>query len=231
MLLIARRTALAAALLLVMPLTVWLSGWLWQPWTAGCHVEKPVVGDGNGDPTVGNYHSCRALRLVPLVSALSAARGVDPVPYPCRRYPSAGQGGEILGSRRGSEEPRPFVIWLENTRQVPVTQFYALKRKERAKLVHEQLAQAQDIPSFLRKHWQKETGFAFPSGHTMFAASWALLAAGLLWPRRRWGTIAVLLVWATAVMGSRLGAGHALAAGSHRRHADLPGCWSRWPAG
>ncbi len=114
-----------------------------------------------------------------------------------------GTGGEILGSRRGSEEPRPFVIWLENTRQVPVTQFYALKRKERAKLVHEQLAQAQDIPSFLRKHWQKETGFAFPSGHTMFAASWALLAAGLLWPRRRWGTIAVLLVWATAVMGSR----------------------------
>lgn len=104
-------------------------------------------------------------------------------------------------------EPRPFVIWLENTRQVPVTQFYALKRKERAKLVHEQLAQAQDIPSFLRKHWQKETGFAFPSGHTMFAASWALLAAGLLWPRRRWGTIAVLLVWATAVMGSRLALG------------------------
>jgi hypothetical protein len=33
-----------------------------------------------------------------------------------------------------------------------------------AKLVHEQLAQAQDIPPFLRKHWQKETGFAFPSG-------------------------------------------------------------------
>ncbi len=101
MLLIARRTALAAALLLVMPLTVWLSGWLWQHRTAGCHVEKPVVGDGNGDPTVGNYHSCRALRLVPLVSALSAARGVDPVPYPCRRYPSAGQGGEILGQGAG----------------------------------------------------------------------------------------------------------------------------------
>ena len=29
-------------------------------WTAGYHVEKPVVGDGNGDPAVGNYHSCRA---------------------------------------------------------------------------------------------------------------------------------------------------------------------------
>ena len=105
----------------------------------------------------------------------------------------AGQGAKSWVKAR-VQEPRPFVIWLENTRQVPVTQFYALKRKERAKLVHEQLAQAQDIPSFLRKHWQKETGFAFPSGHTMFAASWALLAA-------------VLLVWATAVMGSRLALG------------------------
>jgi membrane-associated phospholipid phosphatase len=33
-----------------------------------------------------------------------------------------------------------------------------------------------------------ETGFAFPSGHTMFAASWALLAIGLLWPRRHYKT-------------------------------------------
>ncbi len=53
MLLIAQRTALAAALLLVMPVTVWLSGWLWQPGTAGCYVENPLVGDGNGDAAVG----------------------------------------------------------------------------------------------------------------------------------------------------------------------------------
>ena len=49
----------------------------------------------------------------------------------------------------------------------------------------EQLAEEKNIPQYLRSHWQKETGFAFPSGHTMFAASWALLAVGLLWPRRR----------------------------------------------
>ena len=68
----------------------------------------------------------------------------------------------------------------------------------------EQLAEEKNIPQYLRSHWQKETGFAFPSGHTMFAASWALLAVGLLWPRRRTLTIAILLVWATGVMGSRL---------------------------
>ena len=43
MLLIARRTALAAALLLVMPLTVWLSGWLWQP---GLPVAKNYIVAG-----------------------------------------------------------------------------------------------------------------------------------------------------------------------------------------
>lgn len=31
MLSIARRTAAGAAILLIMPLTVWLSGWMWQP--------------------------------------------------------------------------------------------------------------------------------------------------------------------------------------------------------
>ncbi|STD20815.1 phosphoesterase PA-phosphatase-like protein [Enterobacter asburiae] len=43
-------------------------------------------------------------------------------------------------------------------------EFYNLKRKDRGALVKEQLAEQQDIPKFLRKHWQKETGFAFPSG-------------------------------------------------------------------
>ncbi|STS81990.1 phosphatidylglycerophosphatase B [Klebsiella pneumoniae] len=219
MLLIARRTALAAALLLVMPLTVWLSGWLWQPglpvamlkslWWVTETVTQPW-GIITHVVLCGWFLWCLRFRLrAALILFLILAAAI-----------LAGQGAKSWVKAR-VQEPRPFVIWLENTRQVPVTQFYALKRKERAKLVHEQLAQAQDIPSFLRKHWQKETGFAFPSGHTMFAASWALLAAGLLWPRRRWGTIAVLLVVGDGGDGQSPGAGHALAAGSHRRHADL----------
>ncbi|MEN1396192.1 phosphatase PAP2 family protein, partial [Pseudomonas aeruginosa] len=85
-----------------------------------------------------------------------------------------------------SRTPRPFVIWLEKTHHIPVDEFYTLKRAERGNLVKEQLAEEKNIPQYLRSHWQKETGFAFPSGHTMFAASWALLAVGLLWPRRLW---------------------------------------------
>ncbi len=207
MLLIARRTALAAALLLVMPVTVWLSGWLWQPGTAGCYVENPLVGDGNGDAAVGNYHACCTVRLVSLVSSLPAARGTDPVPDSCRRRHPGGTGVKSWVKAR-VQEPRPFVIWLENSRRVPVTQFYALKRKERAKLVHAQLAQAQDIPPFLRKHWQERDRLCFPVRVTRCSPP-----AGRCWPPGccgrvgDWGTVAVLLVWATAVMGSRLALG------------------------
>ncbi|MCW2482857.1 phosphatase PAP2 family protein, partial [Candidatus Symbiopectobacterium sp. NZEC135] len=82
--------------------------------------------------------------------------------------------------------------------------FYSLPRPERARLVAEQLNAQTQIPEWLRAHWQFETGFAFPSGHTLFAATWALLAVGLLWARRHYKTVVVLMVWASGVMGSRL---------------------------
>ncbi|MEX0494941.1 phosphatidylglycerophosphatase B [Raoultella terrigena] len=205
MLSIARRTATGAALLMIMPAVVWLTGWKWHPelpqqglkllyWVT----ESVTQPWGIITHTIlcGWFLWCLRFRLraaVVLFIILAAAILL-------------GQG--IKSWIKGQvQEPRPFVIWLEKTRQVPVDQFYALKRKERAKLVHEQLVQEQGIPKFLRKHWQKETGFAFPSGHTMFAASWALLGVGLLWPRRRRLTIALLMIWATAVMGSRLALG------------------------
>lgn len=167
------------------------------------HLAENVILDyGNGDPALGNYHPRPPVRLVSVVPALSSARGANALCDPRRRYPYR-SGRKILGEDR-VQEPRPFVVWLEKTHHVPVDEFYTLKRKDRGALVKEQLAEQQDIPKFLRKHWQKETGFAFPSGHTMFAASWALLGVGLLWPRRRTVTIVILLVWATGVMGSRL---------------------------
>ncbi len=85
----------------------------------------------------------------------------------------------------------------------------------------EQLAGQQNIPVFLRQHWQKETGFAFPSGHTMFAASWALLAVGLLWPRRRTFTIAFFVSLGDWRNGQPFTSGNALAARFSGRHAHL----------
>lgn len=202
MLSIAKRTAVGAGLLLIMPVAVWLSGWTWQPgqsswWLKSLFWVTETVTQPWGIIThvvlFGWFLWCLRFRLKAALM-LFAILGVAIL---------AGQGVKSWVKER-VQEPRPFVIWLEKTHNIPVDEFYTLKRKDRGHLVKEQLTEQQDIPAFLRKHWQKETGFAFPSGHTMFAASWGLLAVGLLWPRRRTLTIAVLLVWATTVMGSRL---------------------------
>lgn len=199
---IAQRIAAGTILLLIMPLIVWFSGWQWtpggnesllkmlywvtetvtQPWGAITHVVLCVW-----------FLWCLRYRLKPalmLFAILAAAILI-------------GQGIKSVIKNK-VQEPRPFVAWLEKTHHIPTDEFYNLKRTQRAELVKEQLDGQQEIPVWLRNHWQFETGFAFPSGHTMFAASWALLGVGLLWPRRRTFTLVVLLVWATGVMGSRL---------------------------
>ena len=199
---IARRTAVGAALLLVMPVAVWISGWRWQPgeqsWLlkAAFWVTETVTqpwGVITHLILFGWFLWCLRFRIkaaIMLFAILAAAILM-------------GQGVKSWIKDK-VQEPRPFVMWLEKTHHIPVDEFYTLKRAERGNLVKEQLAEEKNIPQYLRSHWQKETGFDFLSGHTMFAASWALLAVGLLWPRRRTLTIAILLVWATGVMGSRL---------------------------
>lgn len=202
MLAIVKRTMAGMGILLIMPLIVWGSGWQWTPgnnsaWLKALYWVTETVTQPWGIIThvllCGWFLWCLRFRLkaaLMLFLILAAAILI-------------GQGVKSWVKDR-VQEPRPFVIWLEKTHDIPVDEFYTLKRKERGHLVKEQLKGEENIPAFLRKHWQKETGFAFPSGHTMFAASWALLGVGLLWPRRRTVTIAVLLVWATAVMGSRM---------------------------
>ena len=176
---IARRTAVGAALLLVMPVAVWISGWRWQPgeqsWLlkAAFWVTETVTqpwGVITHLILFGWFLWCLRFRIKAafvLFAILAAAILV-------------GQGVKSWIKDK-VQEPRPFVIWLEKTHHIPVDEFYTLKRAERGNLVKEQLAEEKNIPQYLRSHWQKETGFAFPSGHTMFAASWALLAVGLLW--------------------------------------------------
>lgn len=202
MLLIARRTAAGAGILLIMPALVWISGWQWQPgadtlWLKILFWMTETVTRPWGIITHAVlclwFLWCLRFRLRAAIMLFAILAGAIAI----------GQG--IKSWVKGhAQEPRPYVIWLEKTHHVPVSDFYNLKRKARGELVKEQLAEQKNIPAFLRKHWQKETGFAFPSGHTMFAASWALLGVGLLWPRRRKITIVVLLLWATGVMGSRL---------------------------
>jgi phosphatidylglycerophosphatase B len=202
MLSIAKRTASGAIILLAMPVTVSLSGWQWQPGESALWLKMMYwVTETVTQPWGLITHLvlffwflwCLRFRLkAALVLFLILGAAI--------------LGGQGVKSwvKEQVQEPRPYVMWLEESHGIPAQQFYDLNRQQRGQQVKTLLEQHHELPGWLRGHWQKETGFAFPSGHTMFAASWALLAVGLLWPRRRVISVVVLMVWATGVMGSRL---------------------------
>ncbi len=56
--------------------------------------------------------------------------------------------------------------------------FYHQDRSERAKLVDKFYSTQADTPAWLKAHYEDETGYSFPSGHSIFAATWLMLAVG-----------------------------------------------------
>lgn len=102
------------------------------------------------------------------------------------------------------KEPRPYVEWLATQYQIPTSDFYELKRSERAKLIKETIKRDENIPKWQRKHWQAETGFSFPSGHMLFAAGWALFLIALFWQQRLYALSIGLALWAEGIAFSRM---------------------------
>lgn len=199
---VAKRTAGGALLLLLMPMAAWITGWQWQPGSNEALLKSLFWITETVTSPWGIFTSlilcawflwCLRFRLKAAIGLALLLAAVVLI----------GQGVKSLIKDR-VQEPRPFVVWLVQNYGVEEKHFYSLPRKERSTLVGEQLKDQRLVPSWLRQHWQFETGFAFPSGHTLFATTWALLGVGLLWPRRHYKTVILLMLWATGVMGSRL---------------------------
>ncbi|MCH5050442.1 phosphatidylglycerophosphatase B [Pectobacterium aquaticum] len=199
---IAKRTTIGAALLLIMPMIIWMSGWQWQPEYDGLWLRVLFWITETVTSPWGILTSivlslwflwCLRFRLKPALGLLAIMAITVLI----------GQGIKSV-IKEWVQESRPYVVWLEKNHQVDDSYFYSLPRKERSELVKTQLRDQTQIPQWLRSHWQFETGFAFPSGHTLFAATWALLGVGLLWARRHYKTVVILMLWASGVMGSRL---------------------------
>ena len=79
MLLIARRTAVGAALLLIMPAAIWISGWKWHPGLSAGTMK--LLGDRNGDAAMGHHYARYLMRLVSVVPAFSSASGDNAVSH------------------------------------------------------------------------------------------------------------------------------------------------------
>ncbi len=196
------RTTAGMLLLMMIPVAVWLSGWQWQPDESNALLRFLYWMTETVTRPWGILTStllslwvlwCLRFRLKPALLLLLIMNATILTGQYTKSY-----------IKDQVHEPRPYLVWLEHNRGLDDREFYSMTRKERSQRVDELLASDQLLPGWLKRHWAFETGFAFPSGHTLFAASWALLALGLLWPRCRYITIAVVCVWAGAVMASRL---------------------------
>ncbi|UAX42967.1 phosphatase PAP2 family protein [Pasteurella canis] len=106
-------------------------------------------------------------------------------------------------------EPRPYVVYIAEEAGITVEHFYAQDRKIRSQFVDQFYQARSDIPTWLKGHYEKEVGYAFPSGHTIFAATWLMLAVGfvhLLGVRSLGAKLLVVTtaIWAVFMLFSRL---------------------------
>lgn len=106
-------------------------------------------------------------------------------------------------------EPRPFIQQIADNSDVSTDYFYDQSRDERGMIVLQYYADKADTPSWLVHHRAEETGYSFPSGHTIFAVSWLLLTVGFLYLFAARSLKAKLLlgfmaIWSVLMLVSRL---------------------------
>lgn len=202
MLSVVKRVVFGALLLIILPVIALLSGWFWQP--SGDQLYLHIgywITETAGFPWA--ILSCAVLALFfSGILKLSVKKAALLTTF----LAAAILSGQIVKSvvKESVEEPRPFVIWLENEYHIDDEDFYNLSRDERAKTIRNELMNDARIPSWLKGHWERETGYAFPSGHTLFATTWALIALVLLWPGKHYVAATLLMGWGIIVGGSRL---------------------------
>ncbi|OCG28622.1 hypothetical protein A9G11_10375 [Gilliamella sp. wkB108] len=102
-------------------------------------------------------------------------------------------------------EPRPYVVWLANEYKINDKQFYSLPKSERKQVIHELFTNnSTTIPNWLYSHWEEETGYSFPSGHTLFVTTWAFLAIAIFGFKRHYLVVSAIILWALLIEISRL---------------------------
>ncbi|QPB42128.1 phosphatase PAP2 family protein [Rodentibacter haemolyticus] len=107
------------------------------------------------------------------------------------------------------KEPRPFTVYLAEQTHTNAENFYKNDRSQRALIARDFYSTQTDTPAWLVKHYENETGYSFPSGHAIFAATWLMLAAGFtqLLGNRSWKAkllMGAMAVWSLLMLVSRV---------------------------
>lgn len=195
----------AAALLMLPSLAIWLSGLAWRPPADNAWLRAQLaLTDTAGFPWA--LATCAVFSALIWLVHRARPRRACALAALCLAAVLAGQGAKVA-IKNTVRDSRPYVDWLAARQGSSPDAFYRMTRAGRAAWVGQAAAAGCAVPAPLRGHWQRETGYSFPSGHTLFSATWALLCTGLLWPRRRRAAraaCAAAVLWGALVAVSRM---------------------------
>ena len=208
MFMVLKSVSAGVLILLCLPLLVWVSGWHWQP---GNTLPLQPLLFAFTETVTRPWGILTTLLLGGWLLWLrySDGAGLRELAQTAVLVVLVVWGGQGVNKliKHYVQEPRPYTLWISKESGTAVGNFYHLSRQQRGQLVGRVAGQQQVIPGWLRQHWAYETGYSFPSGHSMFAACWALLMLVLAGVKRHYITVIATFVWAMVVMWSRMALG------------------------
>ena len=107
-------------------------------------------------------------------------------------------------------EARPNAVWLESQYLLNTDKFYSLTKQERKAEIASSLDRLEHAHSDLtlsplvKQHWKHEVGFAFPSGHTLFALTLTMIASYYLLLAGNLVIPGLLFIWSIGMGFSRM---------------------------
>lgn len=198
-----KRLSFYTALMLIIPIWVWATGWQWtgdQHLITGFDTFMYFLTESGSAPYALIPCVLLMLWLMKLTTTRYSWLLVGAI---CAASVIGTQGIKTI-AKATFAEPRPYVAQMMETPE-GTEQFYELPRDERAVLVA-QYYQNNEFP-LVAKHREHETGYSFPSGHTIFSVSWMLLFVGLLAGIRTPSAIfaqVFIIAWSALMLISRL---------------------------
>ncbi|WP_230621405.1 phosphatase PAP2 family protein [Aggregatibacter sp. Marseille-P9115] len=202
-----KRLSLYTLLLCLVPLFVWLFSWQWSGSLIFEDYEHPLYWLTESGSVPYAIITCGVFAL--LFLPLFPQRKQWILAVAVMAFSMIVTQGLKSGLKNAFTEPRPFVTYVADQTGTSTEAFYAQDRKARAQFV-EQFYQTQaSVPDWIKGHYASEVGYSFPSGHTIFAASWLMLTVGfvqLIGNRKGRAKLLIAFMsgWAVLMLVSRL---------------------------
>ncbi|QIM68813.1 MULTISPECIES: phosphatase PAP2 family protein [Basfia] len=202
-----KRLSLYTLLLCLVPIFVWISGWHWQGDAALTQFDYFLYWLTETGSSPYAIITCGVFALLFFPFAKTKKQWVAVVAI--MAVSMVVTQGLKTGLKHVFAEARPYVVELAANSDISTEYFYDQTKEQRQSIVTDYYSSRAETPGWLVEHRENEVSYSFPSGHTIFAVSWLLLAAGffrLLGQTSSGAKILLILtaLWAFLMLVSRL---------------------------